>query len=67
MARIDDLQLLRRQLLEWVEDAPVDRKAALVAQLRGVLTEIESLDTTEKGDHVDEIAQRRAARGAGTA
>lgn len=63
MARLDDLIALRDDLLEWLEDAPVDRKAALVAQFRATIAEIEELSPKQKaGDGIDEIAARRAAR-----
>ena len=68
MARLDDLVTLREHLQEWLVDAPVDRKAALVAQYRATLAEIETLAPKEQvGDGIDEIAKRRAARRAGTA
>lgn len=68
MARLDDLVTLREQLQEWMVDAPVDRKAALVAQYRATLVEIESLAPKEAvGDGIDEIAKRRAARRASAA
>ena len=63
MARLEDLQKLRADLLGWVEDAPVDRKAALVAQYRATLEEIEKLTPKEAvGEAIDEIAARRTAR-----
>lgn len=63
MSRLEDLNALREQLLVWMEDAPVDRKAALVAQFRATLAEIEELSPKEEiGDSIDEIAARRAAR-----
>ena len=63
MARLDDLIALRDDLLEWLEDAPVDRKAALVAQFRATIAEIEELSPKQKaGDGIDEIAARRSAR-----
>ena len=63
MTRLDDLTALREQLLVWLEDAPVDRKAALVAQYRATLSEIEELSPKEQiGDSIDEIAARRDAR-----
>ena len=68
MARLDDLAKLREDLLVWMDDAPVDRKAALVAQYRATLAEIDQLKPKEAaGDGIDEIAKRRAARRAGTA
>ena len=63
MARLDDLQTLREQLADWIVAAPVDRKAALVAQYRATLAEIDELSPKEPaGDSIDEIAARRAAR-----
>ena len=67
MSRLDDLVKLRADLLDWMDAAPADRKAALVGQFRAVLAEIDELSPTEqKGDAVDEIAKRRAARRAGS-
>jgi putative heme iron utilization protein len=68
MARLDDLNVLREQLQAWLEEAPVDRKAALVAQYRATIAEIAELAPEEaKGDGIDEIAARRSARRAGPA
>ena len=61
--RLKDLVDLRQLLLVWMIDAPVDRKAALVAQFRATLAEIAELAPKEEvGDSIDEIAARRAAR-----
>lgn len=61
--RLKDLINLRELLLVWMDDAPVDRKAALVAQFRATVTEIAELSPKEEiGDSIDEIAARRAAR-----
>lgn len=63
MSRLDDLVELRQNLLEWMDEAPADRKAALVAQFRATLAEIDELSPKEAvGDGIDEIAKRRAAR-----
>lgn len=63
MARLDDLTRLREQLLDWMVEAPADRRAALVAQYRATLAEIDELTPKEDtGDSIDEIAKRRAAR-----
>lgn len=63
MDRLDDLTRLRGQLMEWMEEAPADRRAALVAQYRATLAEIDELTPKEAvGDSIDEIARRRAAR-----
>jgi len=68
MDRLTDLHTLREQLLLWMQDAPVDRKAALVAQFRATLAEIDELaPKKESGDTIDEIAARRAARRSGPA
>ena len=63
MSRLDDLTRLRGQLIDWMVEAPADRRAALVAQYRATLAEIDELAPKEAvGDSIDEIAQRRAAR-----
>ncbi len=63
MGRLEDLTTLREQLLGWMDEAPADRKAALVAQFRATLAEIDELSPKkETGDAIDEIAARRAAR-----
>lgn len=68
MSRLDDLTKLRGNLLEWLDEAPADRKAALVAQFRATLAEIDELSPKEAvGDSIDEIAARRAARRSGPA
>lgn len=68
MSRLDDLTKLRGQLIEWMEEAPADRRAALVAQFRATLAEIDDLKPKEAvGDSIDEISQRRAARRSGPA
>jgi len=68
VARIDDLNRLRDDLRLWLDEAPVDRRAALVAQYRATLTEIAELAPEQKtGDPVDEFTARRAARGGVTA
>jgi Mor family transcriptional regulator len=57
------LVALRENLLEWLDEAPADRKAALVSQYRATLAEIDELTPKEAvGDGIDEIARRRAAR-----
>ena len=68
MSRLDDLVKLRADLLEWMDAAPADRKAALVGQFRAVLAEIDELSPKEAiGDGIDEIAKRRSARRSGSA
>lgn len=62
-SRLDDLQELRDKLRGWIDEAPADRKAALVGQYRATLAEIDELSPKEEtGDAIDEIAARRAAR-----
>jgi hypothetical protein len=63
MDRLEALKTLRDDLLEWMTEAPADRRAALVAQYRGTLTEIAELEPKKaEGDGIDEIARRRSAR-----
>lgn len=63
MTRLDDLTKLRADLLDWMVEAPADRKAALVGQYRATLAEIDELSPKEAaGDSIDEITKRRAAR-----
>jgi hypothetical protein len=65
---LEDLQALREQLSVWLVEAPVDRKAALVAQYRATIAEIDELEPKEAvGDGIDQIAERRAARRTGPA
>lgn len=67
-SRIDDLQRLRDVLWASIEECPVDKRAPLVARLESVVEQIDRLSPAAKvGDPVDEIAKRRAARGAGGA
>lgn len=68
MSRLEDLQRMRELLWESVEAADPEKRAPLVARLESVVQQIEQLSPQEKaGDPVDEIAKRRAARGAGSA
>lgn len=68
MDRLAALTDLLPLLRTWMDEAPVDRKAALVAQYRAALAEVAELQPAEqKGDAVDEIARRRAARRGGAA
>ena len=68
MSRLEDLTTLRGELLAWMEEAPADRKAALVSQFRATLAEIDELSPKEQvGDSIDEIAARRTARRSGSA
>jgi hypothetical protein len=66
--RLEDLSDLRDLLWDSIREAPADKRAPLAARLESVVEQIERLSPTAKaGDPVDEIAKRRAARGAGTA
>ncbi len=68
MGHLEDLVELRANLLEWMAEAPADRRAALVGQFRATLAEIDELKPKEAvGDSIDEIAARRAARRSGAA
>ena len=68
-SRLETLQSLRDLLAREIESCESSRDlAALVTRLQSVLSEIEALAPAEqKGDVVDEIAKRRAARRAGAA
>lgn len=67
-ARLEDLERLRELLWTSIEVADPEKRAPLAARLESVVEQIERLTPSEKaGDPVDEIAKRRASRGAGTA
>lgn len=69
-SRLDRLKTLRRLIEGTIADGgiPVRDLAALSREYRAVLAEIDELSPPkQEGDVVDEIAQRRAARRAGTA
>ena len=67
-SRLTALEALRDVLAASISAADVDKRAPLAARLTDVLEQIEKLTPAEKvGDPVDEIAKRRASRGAGTA
>ena len=66
-ARLDDLKAMRELLWTSLNEADPDKRAPLFARLESVIGQIESLSPNVKaGDPVDEIAKRRAARGAGS-
>lgn len=66
-SRLRALEALRDVLAKSVLDADPDKRASLAARLTEVLEQIEKLTPVAKvGDPVDEIAKRRAARGAGS-
>ena len=62
--RLDRLGTVRDQLAAAMAgDVPVRDRAAVSREYRAVLAEIDELaPPTQKGDAVDEIAQRRNAR-----
>ncbi len=67
-SRLEDLEALREVLWESISAADPEKRAPLVARLESVIEQIERLSPAAKvGDPVDEIASRRAARGAGAA
>lgn len=66
-ARLDDLKAMRELLWTSLSEADPDKRAPLFARLESVIEQIDVLSPNEKaGDPVDEIAKRRAARGAGS-
>lgn len=64
--RLAKLKLLEAVTFDSINEAPADKRAPLVGQMRGILAEIAELEanTLKAGDPVDEIAARRSARGA---
>ena len=67
-SRLSALESLRDVLAVSIGEAEPDKRAPLVARMTDVLEQIERLRPAEKvGDPVDEIAKRRATRGAGSA
>jgi hypothetical protein len=67
-SRLADLTEMRELLWLSIKESPADKRAPLFARLESVVEQIERLSPQAKaGDPVDEIAKRRAARGAGSA
>jgi hypothetical protein len=65
--RRERLIALRDLLAESLREVDPEKRAPLAGQYRATLTEIDALAGAKEADPVDEIAQRRAARRAGTA
>ncbi len=67
--RLSKLRALESVTFDSINAASEDKRAPLIAQMRGILAEIAELESrSEKaGDPLDEIAARRAARGGATA
>lgn len=66
--RLDDLTAMRELIWTSLSEADPDKRAPLFARLESVIEQIEKLSPSVKaGDPVDEIASRRAARGASSA
>lgn len=65
-SRLSKLRALEAMTASSIAETPADKRAPLINQLRGILSEIEELERSEQkvGDPIDEIAARRAARGA---
>lgn len=59
------LEVLRDTLAEQLDMTEAQIHAQLAAQYRATLLELESLSGTGKGATVDELKQRRAAKGRG--
>lgn len=65
---LDELRNLYDITLESIRAADAEKRAPLIARAESIVTQIEQLTPASKaGDPIDEIAQRRAARGAGAA
>lgn len=63
--RLEGLRALRDVLAATIESAGPEQTAALARQLRDVLGDIDALERAKgrKGSLVDELADRRKARG----
>ncbi len=66
-SRLDDLTAARSRLIEALAAADVRELPAIVRELRAVLVELDELKPAEKGNAVDDLAARRAARRKSTA
>ena len=66
--RADVLSGLLDTALGSIEAASPDKRAPLIGQVRAILAELDDLKTkaAKGGDPIDELASRRAARGAGS-
>jgi hypothetical protein len=66
--RVEDLQAAADLMWDSMSECLPDKRAPLMAQWRALSAEVAAIaDDTKVGDPVDEIAQRRASRGAGPA
>jgi hypothetical protein len=66
--RLASLEALRDRLADELEKCDSKRDIAALAQrLTDVLDKIDEIPTTKQGSAADEIAERRAARGRGSA
>lgn len=64
--RLEDLQAAADLMWDSLIESPADKRAPLMAQWRALTADVAAMSNDSKvGDPVDEIAQRRAARGAG--
>lgn len=66
--RVEVLSGLLATALESIDDAPADKRAPLMGQVRAILAELDDLKlkAAKGGDPIDELASRRASRGAGS-
>lgn len=60
--RVDDLSAARERLFASLAVADVRELPGIVRELRAVLAELDELAPPEKGNAVDDLAARRAAR-----
>lgn len=67
--RVKELRELYQIARDSLSAADPDKRAPLIARAESIALQIASLTptTAKAGDSIDEIAQRRAARGAGSA
>lgn len=69
MSRLEELKAAKELVWESIQVADPEKRAPLVNQWRALESTIASLEGSsgKKGDPIDELAARRAARGGATA
>ena len=60
--RLDDLQRMRRSLLDALGEVEAKERPRVTRELRAVNVELESLAPPAKADPIDDLKARRVAR-----
>ena len=68
MSLLEELEGLRDLLWDSLGDSPADKRGTLAREYRSTLEKIQELKKkqNEAGDPIDELANRRASRSAGS-